>query len=104
METKATYFVVDGSARSCQRDVSESYFRENLAATLNGVKILRRGGGIDLFAASRYLPPDTTIDTEVADGELRVIWRGEVLRKFTEWLDVVDVAPRDYPLGVASLP
>lgn len=94
-----TFFVADQSVQSCRREVDEAYCRENLAAGRGGVKVVRSGGVIDVFAGSRYLPTGGQISAETVDAELRVTFQGTVLRKYIEWIDVREVEPGHYPMA-----
>lgn len=94
-----TFFVADQSVQSWMRDVDEAYFRENLAAGRGGIKVVRRGGVIDVFAGSRYLPTGGRISAATVGAELRLTFQGRVLRKYVEWLDASEVEPGHYPLA-----
>jgi hypothetical protein len=86
-------------ASSCS-ETSDGYFREGLAAGAGGLRVVRRNGVTDLIAGSRYCVAGTRLRAEVVNDTLQVIYLGEVLREYTDWVDYTDqIRPQDYPLG-----
>ena len=94
------YFVADGPVASSCSEASDSYFREGLAAGAGGVRVVRSNGVMELIAGSRYLVAGTRLRAEVVNDTLQVIYLGEVLREYADWVDYSDrIGPQDYPLG-----
>jgi hypothetical protein len=94
------FYIVDGPLASSVSECDEPYFREGLHADRGGVRVLLADGTTELVAGSRYLEPGTRIRADVVGGRLQVIYLGEVLREYTQWVDYSDqIGPQDYPLG-----
>jgi hypothetical protein len=65
-----------------------------------GVRVVLTDGSTELITGSRYLEPGTQLRAEMVAGQLQIVYLGEVLREYSQWLDYSDqVAPREYPLG-----
>ena len=84
------FYVVDGPLASSVSGCDESYFREGLHADHGGVRVLLADGTTELVAGSRYLEPGTRIRADVVGVRLQVIYLGEVLREYTQWVDYSD--------------
>jgi hypothetical protein len=83
---RVSFYVTDGPLATRVSEVSEGYFQECREAGHGGPRVVLSDGTTEWIVGSRYPVPGTSIQAEVVEDHLQVLYQGEVLREYTDWI------------------